>query len=79
MTSTLGLEGLGDLLAGEVQTWEAEKRYIHADGHIVVGRGVGLGRRDEAGEPLYIVAQTRDISEHKRLRASSCISPTTTR
>jgi diguanylate cyclase (GGDEF)-like protein/PAS domain S-box-containing protein len=63
----IGLEGLGDLLAGHVVTWEAEKRYIHPDGHTVWVALSASAVRDKAGEPLYLVAQTRDISNTKRL------------
>ena len=65
---TLGSHGLAAMLRGERETWDCEKRYFHADGRIV---WVALSTsvvRDEAGEPQYIVAQTRDVTEQKQLK-----------
>ncbi len=51
------------MLAGELQTYQIEKRYFHADGHIVrVLLNVSLVR-DGAGEPLQFVSQMQDITE----------------
>lgn len=53
------------LLAGESTTYIREKRYLHKDGNIVwVLVAVAL-IRDEAGGPMYFVAQVVDITARK--------------
>jgi len=57
------------VIAGEIQTYQMEKRYIHKQGHIVwILLGVSLVR-DDNGTPLYFVAQIQDITERKRIVA----------
>ncbi|HKW23445.1 MAG TPA: PAS domain S-box protein [Ktedonobacterales bacterium] len=61
-------------LAGKIDSYQLEKRYIHKRGHVVWGLlSVGLVR-DDAGKPLYFVGQVQDITERRRateeLRAS---------
>ena len=68
------LEYVRRLLSGEIRTNEIEKRYVHADGHVVwIQLNVSLAR-DEAGEPLHFITQIQDISGRKateeKLRAS---------
>jgi PAS domain S-box-containing protein len=62
------------LLAGEIVSYEMEKRYLHKLGHPVRILLTGSVVRDEDGEPLYFVAQIQDITERKQaeeaLRAS---------
>ena len=56
------------LKSGQLPSYAVDKRYIHADGHVV---WVALSTsvvRDEAGAAQYIVAQTRDITEQKQLK-----------
>ena len=56
-----------ELLEGDVESYEVEKRYRHAWGHLVwVLLSVSLVRDDE-GRPLYLIAQLQDISERKAL------------
>jgi diguanylate cyclase (GGDEF)-like protein/PAS domain S-box-containing protein len=55
------------LLAGEVSSLTAEKRYVRKDGSLIwVNRTVSLVR-DHAGEPLYFLRVVEDITERKRL------------
>jgi PAS domain S-box-containing protein len=55
------------LLAGEVRTYQTEKRYLHKDGHVVwILLNVSLMRGKE-GEPLYFIAQMQDIGQRKRI------------
>jgi PAS domain S-box-containing protein len=55
------------VLTGEVPTYQLEKRYLHADGHVVwVQLNVSLVR-DPAGRPLYFVSQVLDITDRKRV------------
>jgi PAS domain S-box-containing protein len=54
------------VLAGEIPSYEMEKRYLHRDGRPVwVLLGVQLVR-DDAGRPLYFVSQIQDISARKK-------------
>lgn len=52
---------------GEAESYELEKRYLHADGHTVwVSTGVSLVR-DPESRPLYFVVQMQDITRRKML------------
>jgi PAS domain S-box-containing protein len=54
------------LLAGELDRYSVEKRYVRADGRPVwVSLSVSLVR-DPDNRPLYYVAQVQDITERKR-------------
>jgi two-component system, cell cycle sensor histidine kinase and response regulator CckA len=54
------------LFLGEIDSFQVEKRYIHAQGHVVtVSLNISL-IRDSDGEPVYIIAQMLDITERKR-------------
>lgn len=54
------------MLAGEIQTYSMEKRYIRKDGSLIwVNLTVGL-RRDPEGQPNYFVSVVEDISQRKQ-------------
>jgi diguanylate cyclase (GGDEF)-like protein/PAS domain S-box-containing protein len=54
-----------DVLSGRRRTYQLEKRYYHADGHVLwVMLSVSLVR-DAAGQPLYFISQIADITERK--------------
>jgi PAS domain S-box-containing protein len=54
------------LLAGEIRSYQLEKRYLHKQGKVVwVQLSVGLVRTS-LGEPLYFVVQIQDISDRKQ-------------
>ena len=56
-------------LAGEIETYAAEKRYIHKDGSIRwISLNVSLVR-DAAGCPEYFIAVMRDIGARKQAEA----------
>jgi two-component system sensor histidine kinase/response regulator len=60
------IDQLQRVLTGEVPTYQMEKRYLHADGHVVwVQLSVSLVR-DVAGKPLYFVSQILDITDRRR-------------
>jgi PAS domain S-box-containing protein len=57
------------LVAGELDSYSVEKRYVHADGHLIdVVLHVALVR-DAEGQPLHSVGQVLDITERKRQSA----------
>lgn len=59
----------GRLLAGDIDHYDLEKRYLHADGSIVWVQLTGSVVRDRAGQPQHFIAQVQDISVRKRAQA----------
>ncbi len=60
------LEQFARQMAGDVDVFSFEKRYIHKDGH-VVWIELSASRVDDAvGRPLYGVRVVRDVTERKR-------------
>lgn len=60
------LEYVRQMLAGSLRTYSMEKRYLHAEGHVVwINLSVSLVR-DEDDVPLYFISQIEDITERKR-------------
>jgi diguanylate cyclase (GGDEF)-like protein/PAS domain S-box-containing protein len=55
------------LVAGDISTYQTEKRYRHAWGHHVWVLVTVSLVRDEAGAALYVITQVQDISERKEL------------
>lgn len=56
------MEAIRRLLAGGIETNQVEKRYVHADGHVVwIQLNVSLAR-DDRGLPLYFITQIQDIT-----------------
>jgi PAS domain S-box-containing protein len=63
------LENVRRMITGEIRTYQMEKRYVHARGHLVtVLLNVSLVR-DGQGQPRYFISQIQDITERKRLEA----------
>lgn len=59
------LQQLEQLLAGEIASYQIEKRYLTASGAVVwVLLAVSLVTED--GRPLYLIAQIQDVTELKR-------------
>lgn len=59
------MELRAQLLAGQRESYQLEKRNFHKDGRVVyIQLSVSLVR-DEQGTPLYFVSQTQDISQRK--------------
>jgi len=56
----------GKLLAGEIQSYRIEKRYIHKTGSIVWGELSVSLVHDAAGHPKYAVGVLIDITERKQ-------------
>ena len=56
---------LTKLLAGEIDTYTMEKRYIHKNGHLLWGLLTVSLLKDEQGEPVYFISQINDITAAK--------------
>ncbi|SMD05093.1 PAS domain S-box-containing protein [Desulfocicer vacuolatum DSM 3385] len=57
---------LTQLLAGEVGSYEREKRYLHKQGHLIwIQVNVSLVC-DREGDPLFFIAQIQDITRRKQ-------------
>jgi rsbT co-antagonist protein RsbR len=54
------------MLAGEVQTLQREKRYLHADGHVVWLLLSATLVRDKNGAPAFFWSQFQNITERKQ-------------
>jgi diguanylate cyclase (GGDEF)-like protein/PAS domain S-box-containing protein len=55
------------LLNGEVNNYQIEKRYLHADGHAVWTSLHSSFVRDAEGHPLYAIGQIEDITERRAM------------
>ncbi|HEU4977230.1 MAG TPA: EAL domain-containing protein [Baekduia sp.] len=55
-----------ELLAGEADSYyRADRRYLHADGHVIWGATTLTLIRDDDGQPLYAMGQLEDITARK--------------
>ncbi|MDP3354830.1 MAG: PAS domain S-box protein [Polaromonas sp.] len=52
-------------LAGEIETYQREKRYLHKSGQMVWGALTCSLVRDAKGQPLHFISQLQDITERK--------------
>jgi two-component system, cell cycle sensor histidine kinase and response regulator CckA len=68
------LQEVQRLLAGEIPSMRLEKRYVRMDGSIFWGRLCAAIVRDEAGRPLYFLAEVEDIDERRRTREALAAS-----
>jgi PAS domain S-box-containing protein len=57
------LAAVRKLLAGEISSWSAEKRYIRKDGVTVWARAFVSLVRDRQNQPLYFIRVAEDITE----------------
>ena len=56
-----------EMAAGQLPTYQVEKRYIKRDGSVVWGRLTVSLVHDARGAPLYFVSQVQDITEQRAL------------
>ncbi|TVQ96822.1 MAG: PAS domain S-box protein [Desulfovibrionales bacterium] len=54
------------MLAGEIETYQMEKRYFHKNGSIVWGVLAVSLVWDDQGAPLHFISQIEDITDRKR-------------
>jgi PAS domain S-box-containing protein len=60
------LENVRKMLAGEIDTYQMEKRYFHKNGSIVwILLSVSLVRT-KSGDPLFFIGQIQDITRQKK-------------
>jgi diguanylate cyclase len=59
------LSFVGRMLAGEIDNFQMEKRYIHKNGSIVWAQLNVAHLRDREGRSLYSISQIVDITHHK--------------
>jgi diguanylate cyclase (GGDEF)-like protein/PAS domain S-box-containing protein len=55
-----------ELLAGNRESFDREKRYLHADGHVVPVRVFTAAIRDESGALVSLLAQAVDLTDQQR-------------
>ncbi|MBI5506966.1 MAG: PAS domain S-box protein [Deltaproteobacteria bacterium] len=65
-----GVANVGAMLRREIETYRAEKRYIHGDGHVVWATLNASLVRDSDGAPLYFVSQIQDVTESKHVESA---------
>ncbi|MGZ4287331.1 MAG: PAS domain S-box protein [Solirubrobacteraceae bacterium] len=64
------LEFVSRMLADEIRTYQLDKRYRHADGHLIWASLSSSLVRDGSGEPLYFISQIEDISRRRAAEGS---------
>jgi diguanylate cyclase (GGDEF)-like protein/PAS domain S-box-containing protein len=64
-----GTQGvIDDLVSGAVDRFCFEKRYLHAEGHVVWAAVNGSIVRDAQGQPQFLIGQIEDVTERRALR-----------
>ncbi|MCH8919437.1 MAG: PAS domain S-box protein [Chloroflexi bacterium] len=63
----VGLNYMQQMLAGEIDSCQFEKRYLHKRGHVVWALLSFSLVRDAADRPLHFISQIQDISQRKRV------------
>ena len=65
---SLDMALLDQLVAGEIDSYELEKRYVQQDGSLLWGRLAVSVLRDETGGLAYFVSQIEDVTEVRKAR-----------
>jgi PAS domain S-box-containing protein len=63
----IGIPELRDVLAGKLDTYQIEKRYVRKNGEIYWVRLTNSVVRSPDGKPQYLVAMIEDINERKHM------------
>jgi len=63
----IGIPELQDVLAGKLDTYQIEKRYVRKDGEIYWVRLTNSVVRTPDGKPQYLVTMIEDINERKHM------------
>ena len=58
----VGMEDMKKALAGEIDAFTCQKRYMHKSGRIIYGRLNASIVRDNSGKPVYYIAQVEDLT-----------------
>jgi diguanylate cyclase (GGDEF)-like protein/PAS domain S-box-containing protein len=58
--------GIAEVIKGRATHYRTEKRYLHADGHVVPVDLSSTVVRDGEGNPIHVLTQVQDITERKR-------------
>ena len=64
------LEQVGRLAAGEIRSYQMEKRYFHRDGHVIWIRLTGSAVRDRSGTLINFIAQIEDVTATRQAQAA---------
>ncbi|SDE30320.1 two-component system, sporulation sensor kinase E [Paenibacillus sp. UNCCL117] len=67
----LGMHHLSQLLSGQLPRYEAEMRWIKADGEVIWMSVNAYGLQGQNHSPAYLYMQTQDITQRKRLEEQS--------
>jgi PAS domain S-box-containing protein len=66
----LDLSQVRQVLAGEIFSYDMEKRYFHKEGRVVWALLSVSLIRDPKGKPIYFISQIQDITERKEAEAA---------
>jgi diguanylate cyclase (GGDEF)-like protein/PAS domain S-box-containing protein len=62
---SVDMEHIQRLLVGEIRDYQIEKRFFHAQGHVISASLSVALVRDLQGKPLHLIAQIQDITERR--------------
>jgi len=68
---------IAKLLSGELDRFNFEKRYVHADGHFVWVSVSSSIVRDAHGAPMFLIGQIEDVTERRALREELALTAIT--
>jgi len=61
------LQYLRQALAGEIDSFQVEKRYLHKNGQVIWIQLSTAAVRNSQGQPLYFISQIHDITDRKEV------------
>ena len=56
-------------IAGERESLEREKRYVHKDGSVVWAHVLARVIRERGGEPMYFISHVQDVSDRRQAQS----------